>query len=321
MRSMRSRSVSVFALAVCGAAMAGPGGVGDPTDMYVVADAVMEVHQFDNVPPNAHVPGNYTGALPPPYGRPFSNAAQLSSNLPYLATYAGQNKVFVGGSFSLQMIDASTGANIMTVATGARRGPAVAPNGNIVVGGPGGVTQEYDINGNLVNNINIGYGDGENLYAFQGNNMYVVRWDWMAGPTTIQVHNFNTGNLISVIPVPFKPQEIAFGPDGNLYASALYEQGMQGLWRYNSVLGTWSHFINTTTQSGWGPHGFAFDPTGSEVRMAFATGEIYRYDAGSGAFLSMIANMNTKLTDIYFIPEPATMALLAPALLIALRRR
>lgn len=310
-----------FSLAGCGAAMAGT-IVGDPDDMYVLSDMHSEVYQFDRLPPWAHVPGNYPGALGAPYDRVFSNSVELNANVPYLGAVAGPNDdLFVGGFYGLRKLNGSTGAYMASIASGPRIGPRKAPNGNIVVGGPNG-TEEYDPDGTFVRDVQTSYGNGYNLHAFQGDTMYVVRW----GSSVIKLFDFPTGNYSGVsIAVPFAPQEIGFGPDGYLYATALYEgPGVEGLWRYDPVLNIWSHFIDTTPLPGGGPHGFTYDPQSLDLYMAFNTGEVHRFDPLTGAWLGQVAYVPTKLTDILFgvvVPEPATLSLLAVGALALLRRR
>lgn len=317
-------SMLALTLAAAGAAYAGT--IGDPDDMYVLSDANSEVYQFERVSPWSHIPGNYPGSLGGTYSNVFSNAAQCNTNYPYLGAVAGTNdNLFVGGFNSVEMVNAATGANIMSVAGGLRLGPAKAPNGNIVVGGPSG-TEEYDSDtGAFVRNVQTSYGNGYNLHTFAGNTMYVVPWGFSAPGGGIQQYDFVTGNYLGTIAVPFAPQEIGFGPDGALYATALYEgAGVEGLWRYNSGSGTWSQFIDVTPLSGGGPHGFTYDPQTLDLYMAFNTGEVHRFDPFSGAWLGQVAYVPTKLTDILFhvvVPEPATLSLLALGALAVLRRR
>lgn len=299
--------------------------IGDPNGIYVMSDAHSELYQFDRVAPWGHVPGNYAGALGGSYSQVFSNSAEIAGNAPYLGAVAGTNQnFFIGGFGSLQMINSSTGANIMSVAGGQRLGPAKAPNGNIVVGGPTGI-EEYNSNtGAFVRTINS-VGDGRNLFTFQGNEMFVANWGSSANSFDIQRYNFITGaSSGATIPVSFAPQEIAIGPDGALYASALYEgPPTEGLWRYDFGTSSWSQFINTSSLAGGGPHGFTWDPQNLDIYMAFNSGEIYRFDQ-AGAFLNLANAVPTKLTDILFkrnVPAPGALTVLVAGAALATRRR
>lgn len=301
------------------------GAIGDPNDIYVLSDAYSEVYQYQRTSPWPYVPGNYAGSLPLPWNPVFSNATQLSGNGPYLGAVAGNNDdLFVGGFGSLQKIDGVTGANIQTVAGGLRLGPAKAPNGNVVVGGPTG-TEEYDSNSGLFVRTVEGYGDGYNLHTFRHNEMFVTRWGF-GGPVPIKRFDFLTGLPTGAdIVAPISPQEINFGPDGALYASALYEGGTdRGLWRYDFGLGTWSQFIMIGALASGGPHGFTYDPVNNDLYMSCNTGEILRFDGLSGAYLNTIDVQPNKLTDILFhrvIPEPASCLLLGLGALAWRRRR
>ncbi len=323
---MTWRISGMLALMVAGSGAAVAGTIGDPDDMYVLSDSQSEVYQFERVSPWSHIQGSYAGSLASPYDMVFSNSAQCNSNFPYLGAVAGTNaNLFVGGFGSLEMVNSTTGANIMTVgAAGLRLGPREAPNGNIVVGGPSG-TEEYDANtGAFVRNVQSVYGNGYNLHAFQGSTMYVVPWGFSSPVGGIQQFDFASGNYLGTIPVPFAPQEISFGPDGALYATALYEgPGVEGLWRYDSGSGSWSQFIDVQALAGGGPHGFTYDPQTLDLYMAFNTGEVHRFHPVSGAWLGQVAYVPAKLTDILFhvvVPEPATFCLLGLGAL-ALRRR
>lgn len=306
---------SILALIVACTASTAMATIGDPMDIYVMSDAHNEVYQFERTPPFNHVPGNYPGALGGTYSMVFTGSSELPSNYPYLGAVAGTNQdFFIGGFGSLVKIDSTTGAAIQTVAGGLRLGPAMALNGNIVVGGPSG-SEEYNPNTGAFIRTIMSDGDGANLHAFNGNEMFVANW-YAGSGFGIKRYNFVTGLPSNpTIAVPFAPQEIGFGPDGALYATALYEgPGVEGLWRYDNGSGTWSHFIDVQSLSGGGPHGFTYDPANFDCFLAFNTGEVYRFNGLTGAYIDQAAYVPTKLTDVLFkdvIPEPATAALLA----------
>lgn len=313
----------VVALAATSLAQAGL--TGDPNDIYALSDAVNEVYQFDRLPPFPHVPGAYAGVLGGTYSNVFSNSSQVGFISPYLGAVSGTNQdFFIGGFGALTKIDSTTGAFIQTVATGARLGPAESPNGNIVVGGPTGV-EEYDSNTGAFVRTVVASGDGGNLHAFNGNNMYVANWFGGSG-FGIKRYDFVSGaSLGADIAVPFAPQEIGFGPDGALYATALYEgPGVEGLWRYDFGLSSWSQFIDVQSLPGGGPHGFTYDPVTFDCFMAFNSGEIYRFNGFTGAYIDQPNYVPTKLTDILFkevVPEPGTLGLLALGAGFVIRRR
>lgn len=312
-------------MALTSTALAGGPVSGDPNDIYVTSDTANEIYQFQRTSPWAHVPGSYPGSLGGTYSQVFSNQSQIGAIGTYLGAVAGPNQnFFIGGlGGGLTEIDSSTGTAVQTVATGPRAGPAKAPNGNIMVGGPTGIEEFNSTTGAFVRTVSA-VGDGYNLLTHRGNEIFTSNWvggaafgikrrDWITG--------LPTGPDIAT---PFWAQEIGFGPDGALYATALYEgPGVEGLWRYDFTLGSWSHYIDTTSLAGTGPHGFTFDPANFDIYLAFQTGELYRFDV-SGAYLNQIAFVPTKLTDVLFktvVPEPSAFALLAVAGLWALRRR
>jgi hypothetical protein len=295
---------------------------GNPLDMYLTSDTSNEIYQYERTSPWGYVPGTYTGVAKP---QVFSNSGQYSpSSAMYLGCVAGPNQNFwVGGFSGLTQIHSNTGANVGSIGGGQRLGPATAPNGNVVVGGPSGIEEFDSTSGAFVRNIN-GFGGGNNMYAFSGNTMYSTQWSGgLSG--VVKVFDFVTGASIGAdIMVPFAAQKIAIGPDGALYASALYTSpSYEGVYRWDGL--NWNVFASSLAQPGTGPHGFAWDPVSLDLYMAFQTGQIHRYDGLTGAYLSTVDTVQTKLTDIFFkrtVPTPGTVAMLgAGAVLVARRRR
>jgi hypothetical protein len=309
------------AVAVGLPALAGSSFPGNPLDMYITSDTANEVYQYERTSPWAYVPGTYAGIAKP---QVFSNASQFApSGGMYLGCVAGPNQNFwIGGFNGLTQIHSNTGANVMSIGGGARLGPATGPNGNVVVGGPSGIEEFDSTTGSFVRTIN-GFGGGGAMFAFSGNNMYSTTWG--SGPTTIKQFDFISGLSSGPdIPCPFGAQKLAIGPDGSLYASALYDSPTyEGVYRWNGS--SWSAFANTLALSGTGPHGFAWDPVSLDLYMAFQTGEIHRFDGLTGAYLSTIDVVQTKLTDIFFkrtVPTPGAAVLLGMGgLMVAGRRR
>lgn len=319
--SLRRLYVSVLAALAPAAVLAQPG---NPNDIYALSDGTHDVFQYERNSPWNYVPGTYAGSLGAPYNQVFSNAAQTQSVYPYLGAVAGPtDNFFIGGFVGLTEIDSTTGAFVQSVGAGIRLGPAEAPNGNIVVGGPTGVEEYNSTSGAFVRTVTA-TGDGYNLHTFSGGEMFVANWVGGAG-FGIKRYNFITGaSSGATIPVAFAPQEIGIGPDGALYATALYEgPGVEGLWRYDFGSSSWSQYIDVQSLAGGGPHGFTWDPVSLDIFMAFNTGQIYRFSSG-GTFLNLIDTVPAKLTDILFkevVPEPASLGLLAIGSLFLLRRR
>lgn len=314
------------ALGACAVLIAhADGGTGDPNDIYVLDDALSNVYQYDR---NllTYVPGNYTpSGLGPPYNYVFSNSPQLQANAPYLGAVAGPSQnFFIGGLVNgLVEIDSSSGAYVKTIAPGLRAGPAEAPNGNLVVGGPTGV-EEYDpISGNFVRTVTA-YGSGLNVHTFRGNELFVSTWGYSL-TTPIKRFDFTTGLPSGAdITAPFGVQEIGIGPDGNLYGSDIgIEDGIEGLWKYDFGTGLWTLHIDTASVAGGGAHGFTMDPVNYDIYLAFYTGQLHRYSFG-GTYLGLVDSLPTKLTDVLFkqvVPEPGSLGLLGLGGLVLLRRR
>ncbi len=295
---------------------------GNPSDFYLTSDTSSEVYQYERNSPWSYVPGTYTGSAKPMV---FSNNVQTQFNALYLGAVAGPNQnFFLGGFAGLVEIDSTTGAFVQQIGSGggARLGPAQAPNGNIAVGGPTGIDEFNSTTGAYVRTINNYTGNGYSMLTFSGDTMYASTWG-SGGASTIKQYSFTTGlGTGPDIAVPFTPQEIAIGPDGALYASALYNAPYEGVYRYDGS--SWSVFADTTPLAGTGPHGFAWDPVNFDLYLAMQTGEIQRFNGTTGAYLNQIDAIPTKLTDVLFkrtVPAPASCSLLVLAGAAAARRR
>lgn len=302
--------------------LAGPPG--DPNDMYLTSDSAHEIYQFERTSPYNYVQGVYNTSTPVPGNKVFSNSSQVGFISPYLACVAGTtNEFWIGGFGGMTRINSSTGAVVSTPAGGQRLGPSKALNGNVIVGGPSGV-EEFDGNTGAFVRTVAAVGDGRNLVVHEGNEVFTANWDNQG--FGIKRNNFVTGLTSGAdIVTPFRPQEISFGPDGRLYASANYYGSGGGVYRYDMGTSTWSLWADTTVLGQAGPHGFAWDPSDlSAFYTAQPTGEVYKFDGTTGAFLGSVAFVPTKLTDLLFqrqVPAPGTLALVGLAGVFAGRRR
>lgn len=312
----------IAAVGLCAPALASYPG--NPTDMYLTSDSGNELYQFESTSPWNYVPGTYTTTTAVPSNKVFSNNTQVGTIYPYLGDTAGANQDFwIGGFAGLTRVNSSTGAFIQSVATGARLGPHKGPNGNILVGGPSGV-EEFDAATGAFVQTRGSYGNGNNLITHKNNEVFVANWN--SSGFGIKRFDFVSGLATGPdIATPFNPQEISFGPDGSLFASANYYGSGGGVYKYDAGAGVWNLWADTTVLGQAGPHGFAWDPNNlNNFYTAMPGGMIYRFDGTTGAFLGQVGFVPAKLTDLLFtvqVPAPSAIALLGMGGLIATRRR
>jgi MYXO-CTERM domain-containing protein len=153
----------------------------------------------------------------------------------------------------------------------------------------------------------ITLGPDDNLYVACRGNSTVIRVD----PQTATITDF--------IPSISQPRNVVFGPDGNLYVTRHDNRSVE---RYNGQTGEFIDvFVDPQSGGLANPQGLIF-PGDGYLYVANAGG-VHRYDAVTGNFDSVFCDdpLLEGSKDILFIPEPATMTLLALGGLALLRRR
>jgi sugar lactone lactonase YvrE len=115
-----------------------------------------------------------------------------------------------------------------------------------------------------------------------GNN--VARFDQTTGASLGDFISAGSGGLVS-------PDDLTWGPDGNLYVSSSAANTTGQILRYNGQTGA---FIDVFAQGGGmaRPYGVAFGPDGLLYVASFRSDQILRYNGSTGAFVDVFAQGN-----------------------------
>lgn len=118
----------------------------------------------------------------------------------------------------------------------------------------------------------------------RGNN--VVLFDEQNGEFLGDFITAGSGGLID-------PDDLNFGPDGNLYVSSGKTSETSAILRYDGKTGK---FLDVFASGGglFRPYGAAFGPDGNFYVSSFLSDQILRYDGITGAFLDVFASGNGK---------------------------
>lgn len=116
----------------------------------------------------------------------------------------------------------------------------------------------------------------------QGNN--VSLFDERSGASLGDFIGAGSGGLTS-------PDDLTYGPDGNLYVSSSSANTTGQILRFNGRTGA---FIDVFAQGGGmaRPYGVAFGPDHKLYVASFRSDQILRFDAGTGAFIDVFAAGN-----------------------------
>jgi sugar lactone lactonase YvrE len=242
----------------------------------------------------------------------------------------GNLYVASANTHSIKRYDGGTGAYMGDFATdnglNYPRGIAFGPDGNLYVsssndkvlrfnGTTGAFIDEFVPYGtpNLTDPQDLVFrGDG-NLYISNGWTASVIRCN--AG-TGAYIDTFVQGPQFA-----FVPQGMAFGADSNLYVA---DSEGSAVWRYDGVTG---NLIDAFVPGGAGglfhAEDVLFGLDGNLYVTSHYTDEVLRYNGVTGAPMGVFASGGGLVAPTYmlFVPEPGSLALLAVAGLLLVRRR
>mgnify|MGYP001370103806 CR=1 FL=1 len=232
------------------------------------------------------------------------------------------------GSFGggVDEFDANTGAYIKTfnpgVAGGTQWAGLYAPTGGVYIGSwTTNDIREYDaVTGAFIRVVTPVDGPADMRIGPNGN-LYVCSW----GASYVTEFDAVTGAFIAQFPQPAgRTNDLDFLPNGDvLVTSWIPGNGNSRVWHYDSLYNLLGSFNNP----GWGnTHGIEVSPFDGNIYVVDGvTAQVHVFDPVTfveldSAFLN--PHPGGKIVDLAFrIPEPATLGLMLPALLLLRRRR
>jgi len=167
--------------------------------------------------------------------------------------------------------------------------------------------------GSRASPVGLTFGPDSNLYVSTANTNQVVKIDGA------------TGHVLATFSSPFlsRGAGIAFGPDGFLYVASQFTDEVV---RFDPRDG--SSDVFTHGASVRAPNGVAFGPDGNLYVTSALGGGVLRYNSQTGEFIDNFVSLGGFEADLAFttfitppllpaLPEPSTMAFIAPALAVA----
>jgi sugar lactone lactonase YvrE len=145
-----------------------------------------------------------------------------------------------------------------------------------------------------------------NTTSSNGNGSNVVKFDEVTGEFLGEFIAAGSGGLVS-------PDDLTFGPDGNLYISsgndyATPETEPSAILRFDGKTGKFID-VFATVENMIRPYGNAFGPDGNLYVSSFLSDEILRFDGKTGAFIDVFASGNqlpgglNGPNDLLFTPD------------------
>jgi len=275
-------------------------------DLLVTSDALDVVNDYDAL----------TGALLGPLANSVNGAGQLAVHL-----NAAGDRMLVGHfSGGVDEYDANTGAYIKTYNGGAGTQWAgiYAPTGGVYIGSwDTNDIREYDATtGAFIRVVTAVEGPADMRIGPNGNL-------FICGYTTYLVTEVDavSGALVDQWSLPFgaRANDIEFLPSGEPLVTAM---GTNVAYHYDTSY----NLLGTFAGTGWGrPHGIEISPfDGNIYAIDGITSQVHSFDPVTFAELDatfLSPGPGAKIVDLTFrVPEPTTLSLLLPTLLLFRRR-
>ena len=147
---------------------------------------------------------------------------------------------------------------------------------------------------------------GNTALTDDGRGYNILRFDEQTGDFLGEFISTGSGGLVS-------PDDLTFGPDGNLYVSSGNDGATpavepSAILRFNGLTGEFIDIFATSPTLNR-PYGNAFGPDGNLYVASFLSDEILRFDGVTGAFIDVFATGNglpgglNGPNDLLFLPD------------------
>jgi WD40 repeat protein len=256
------------------------------------------------------------------YAGPFTSSVNAIGQLGVKLNAAGDRMLVGAFNGGVDEFDANTGAYIKTYnpGPGTQWAGLYAPNGNVYISSWNtNDVREYDVNtGAFVRVVTSSLELPSDMRVGPNGNLFICSY----GGSFVKEVDAITGALVNQWsqPAPSRTNDIDFLPSGEMLVTAL---GSNKVYRYDTAY----NLLGTFNGTGWGnTHGIEVSPFDGNIYVVDGiSSQVHSFDPVTFAELDatfLNPGPGGKIVDLAFrIPEPTTLALLVPVMMLIRRRR